>query len=86
MKTLIKKSLLTSLYQREEIYPSVPHTGDSPRRRQRGVREDFYSKNSSILCIGVQIFVIPAFAGIQKKENLLLAGSGFKPEPVNLNL
>jgi hypothetical protein len=27
MKTLIIKSLLTSLYQSEEIYPSFPHTG-----------------------------------------------------------
>jgi len=27
MKTLIIKSLLTSLYQREETYPSFPHSG-----------------------------------------------------------
>jgi hypothetical protein len=49
MTTLFIKSLLTSLYQREDLYPSFPHSGGFDEAKAKGGRGDFLINVHSIM-------------------------------------
>ena len=70
MKILIVKSLLTSLYQREKMRPSFPHSGGFAEAKAKRGRGDFMISVNSIL----RLSIINSFYGLDK----LVYGHGCK--------
>jgi|SRR4030042_276765 len=49
MKTLIIKSLLPSLYQREEMYPSFPHSGGFAEAKTKRGKGRFFNNDALLV-------------------------------------